>query len=246
MEEQMAEEASKRKKFSCMTFLLVILSLSVAACLGLTLFGGSLTEDFEREQKALAPVLAELRAEQRERCAPLLKNFVADVDEVEEIKRWRPAKAPKFMNSRTTLHGALTSDLEDQVTSVWLVANYAGDDWVLFDRLIAKTDAVKLEFSASPERDNAGGTVGEITRFAVHSDANDFAPEWVLASHLRSMATGDVIVRFQGKRSHDHRLLQWEQQSLADAACFADVPTMADARARQEEREGAAEVKPDM
>ena len=176
------------------------------------------------------------------RDAAMSRFVLKDNDEITGSQTFKPSNAPKYMNSRTTIYGAFERDSKTSPPNPYVVFNYAGQDWVFFNKLVVKADDQVFEIPISgTNTDHAGGKVGEIKTVGVENYATQL---YLLANSKKSM------VRFEGKRRHDHTMRKWEKQSLKDVMTLTlKKPTRKDAAkaihlARQVEKAKASGQQP--
>lgn len=161
----------------------------------------------------------------RQTLADIRQAYRCEADKVDLVTRCSPPKAPRYSNSQTTVHARFVFEGE-ALSSSYLWLNYAGDDWIFWDNLTVRTGELVVDWTApqAPERDHAGGTVGEYT--AVVRDANLSLLLPVLA------AEGETTLRFRGRFRSDHTLRGWEKASIeALALLAAGPPTREEVRA---------------
>ena len=138
----------------------------------------------------------------------------------------KPPKAPKYTNSITTVYGYYTTTENDPTPKPALKLNYAGKDWIFWDSLIIKSDDIRMDLRlGTPQRDHAGGTVGEVLSVGITYDENRYGLPLIAAPVVAAIATAKTTtIRFSGKYSHDHKLKSWERDSIQAALTLGSPP----------------------
>ena len=151
-----------------------------------------------------------------------------DLDDVRGKKYRSPENAPKYINSRTSVHAEVVTDLNDTVSAVFVQFSYVGDDWIFFDKAtIAAGDFRATPTFERPVRDNGGGKVWEHTRLLIDPDPNPALwaalPGRLIPAVTAEKMTGPkVIVRFEGSEYYkDYELKAWEKDSIKAALVLA-------------------------
>jgi hypothetical protein len=182
-----------------------------------------------RIDERYAAMVSEWESQQK---AALGHFVVRENDDIEGVTYYAPSSAPKYASSRSTVHGVFSVNHERGNRRYSVVFNYAGTDWVFWDRATLKAGTFKADFVPdAPTRDNGGGRVWERATVPVlrGQDAGQLGamarPVLVVMG-----ASDDSVVRFSGKYREDHKLRSWERQSLTDLVVLSTKkPILSDA-----------------
>ena len=151
------------------------------------------------------------------RLAPL-KRLKHEEDQVEGITWYKHPNQPRYTNSRSTVF--LYIGRQSEGASPWLrmKVQYAADDWLFVNRVVAWHDGVKdVLVSGDFERDN-NTSIWEWM---------DVAPDISQVATVRSLATADkAILRFEGQQYHkDVTLSDADKRAILEVLeAFAVMP----------------------
>ncbi len=185
------------------------------------------TKGLTKEQKdEVKAVLEASRADYDSKMKALLKGWSCELDKVNQVAHCRPDSAPKYINSRTTVHAKVSLSPAGVLQGAYLQLNYAGDDWIFWEsvKIRAGEELVTWDAFPRPERDHQGGNVGEWTTLRLDGPDGRRLSEVVARP-------GDVIVRFTGQRYSDHTVKRWERESIQTALEMLSLTSMSEADA---------------
>lgn len=188
------------------------------------------------DEAAISEVLAKLTADDAAAKAEAFKGFpTVDVDEVGGRKYREPKAAPKFINSRTTVHAMVVTDMADAVKLVTIRWAYVADDWLFFDHAtIAVGDFRSQVTFDDTRRDNGGGEIWEFANLLIPS-GDIVLPGMAIDRAVVAKMTdpGKVTIRLEGREHYDdYELKAWEKASIQAALVLSkDAPTREDALA---------------
>lgn len=141
-------------------------------------------------------------------------------DIVQNTTFYLPKRMPEYINSRCNLSAYIGL----QSSHVWLIIryNYAGDDWVFFEKVILAVDDARYtkNFSYGDlTRDNGGGMVGEYTDVTNVGESD--------IKMLREICKSThTIVRFEGDDYyHDYTLTNEDKKAIKDALIIYEYLT---------------------
>lgn len=132
-------------------------------------------------------------------------------DEVNRTTFYLPKRIPTYINTRCIL----SAYIGVQGSSIWLhlYYNYAGDDWVFFEKITIAADDARYNKSFNyfdVTRDNGGGMVGEC--------ADVVAGESDIKMLKAICAASRTIVRFEGDDwYYDYTLNDKDRAAIEDA-----------------------------
>lgn len=187
------------------------------------------------DEAKISEVLAKLTADDAAAKAEAFKVFpTVEVDDVAGRKTRRAKAAPKFINSRTTVHAILVTDMADVVQLVAIRWVYVSDSWLFFDEAtVAVGDFRSKVTFDNPRRDNGSGEIWEYATLLIEDSI--LIPGLSIGREAAEKMTdpGKVTIRLEGREHYDdYELKAWEKASIKAALVLAKpVPTRADAAA---------------
>ena len=197
-------------------------------------------------------VLAKLTADDLAVKAEALREFPTVT--VDEVKRWKsrsPKAAPKFINTRTSVHAEVVTDMADNVTAVLVQWGYVADDWLFFEEAIIATGDFRATVTFNnPRRDNGSGKIWEYANLVLKevSDPALFFPGLTLPAVTaeKMTAPAKVTIRFEGREFYkDYEMKPWEKDSIKAGLVLAkEPPTREDALAALSIPESTAPTTP--
>ena len=188
------------------------------------------------DEAKISEVLAKLTADDAAAKAEAFKLFpTVDVDEVGERKYREPKAAPKFINTRSSVHAMVVTDMADVVKLVTIRWGYVADSWLFFDRAtIAVGDFRSQVTFDDTRRDNGGGEIWEFANLLIPS-GDIVLPGMAIDRAVVAKMTdpGKVTIRFEGTKHYDdYELKPWEKASIKAALVLSkSVPTRDEAAA---------------
>lgn len=191
------------------------------------------------DEAKVAEVLAKLTADDVAAKAEAMKTFPrVEVDEVKGKKFLSPKAAPKFINTRTSVHAEVVTDMTDKVKAVLVQWGYVADDWLFFkEATIATGDFRATVTFDDPTTDNGSGEIWEYANLVL-SDVSDpklFLPGFMLPTVTAAKMTepAKVTIRFEGREFYkDYEMKPWEKESIKAALVLVKkAPTREDALA---------------
>ena len=191
------------------------------------------------DEVKVAEVLTKLTADDVAAKAEALKAFpTVEVDEVKGKKHRSPKAAPKFINTRTSVHAEVVTDMADNVKAVLVQWGYVADDWLFFkEATIATGDFRATVTFDDPTTDNGGGEIWEYANLVLSdvSDPKMFLPGFMLPTVTAQKMTesAKVTIRFEGREYYkDYEMKPWEKESIkAGLVLVKKAPTREDALA---------------
>lgn len=187
------------------------------------------------DEAKIAEVLAKLIADDAAAKAEAFKAFpTVEVDDVAGRKTRRAKAAPKFVNSRTTVHAMLVTDMADVVKLVAIRWVYVSDSWLFFDEAtVAVGDFRSKVTFDNPRRDNGSGEIWEYATLLIEDSI--LIPGLSIGREAADKMTdpGKVTIRLEGREHYDdYELKAWEKASIKAALVLAKrAPTREDALA---------------
>ena len=187
------------------------------------------------DEAEISAVLAQLTADDAAAKAEAFKAFpTVEVDEVAGRKTRRAKAAPKFVNSRTTVHAKLVTDMADVVKLVALRWVYVSDSWLFFDHATVAVGDFRARVTFDdPRRDNGSGEIWEHATLIMGSiipiDGMSIGRD--VAEKMAD--PGKVTIRLEGRQHYDdYELKAWEKASIKAALVLTKpVPTRDEAAA---------------
>jgi len=188
------------------------------------------------DEGKISEILARLTAEDTAAKAEALKAFpTVRVDEVRGKKYCSPKATPKFVNSRTSIHAVVVTDMADKVSTVLMQWGYVADNWLFFDRAtVAAGDFRGTVVFSDTVRDNGSGEIWEYANL-IFPARGLYLPGMSIDLAVAEKMTdpGKVTIRFEGTKHYDdYELKGWEKASIkAGLVLVKPVPTREDAAA---------------
>jgi hypothetical protein len=186
------------------------------------------------DEAKLSEVLAQMSADDAAAKAAALKAFpTVKVDEVRGKKYRSPKAAAKYINSRTSIHAEVITDMEDKVSTVLMQWGYVADNWLFFDRAtVAVGDFRAKVVFRDTVRDNGSGGIWEYANL-IFPAGGMYLPGMSIEREVAEKMTdaGKVTIRFEGTKHYDdYELKAWEKESIKAALVLTKKsPTRDDA-----------------
>lgn len=186
------------------------------------------------DEGKISEVLARLTAEDTAAKVEAIKAFPKiDTDEVGGRKYRKPKAAPKFVNSRTSIHAEVVTDMADKVSTVLMQWGYVADSWLFFDRATVAVGDFRSKITFDDTvRDNGSGEIWEYANLIFPARGLYLPGRSIDPVVLEKMTDpGKVTIRFEGTKHYDdYELKGWEKASIKAGLVLAkSVPTRDDA-----------------